>query len=582
MKRLRMQTVNQTSLNLGPPTMSDLTKLWTRYREALLTASLFLLALGWYSFDWFYGLEVHGGFSTIGAERVLAGQIPYRDFWTMYAPGSFYLLALLFRIFGTHLLVEIVAASVICSAAAAVSYRLIVNVADQRLPALACAGIFLAATYNTTYYRSLGPYPPAILFILTALDLMVLYYKSGRSLHLVAAGLATGAVVAFKHDVGGYTAIAVTGGLVVHHFLATDISAGQIRGLLWKLARYSAGILAIVVPLLIYFGVLAGPDMWQDLIVYPLTDFPFARPEGYPSLLPVGIYDKWRMKMLFNFFNYLQFTMPFVLLLLGVAAIRFALRRRNLTLVAAGVTFSVGYLLHYASAHVQINTNIITMSVYAACLGVILYDVLKREYLRRQVLINVLTVVFAGAWFVAFAGEPALKTWNARKWANVELKLPKASGIMVSEEQARTLTALSDFMNAHLPTSQKLYVGLHRHDVTVMGDGLIYFLLDRLNATRHDQLHPGIADTASTQHEIIRDLQAKNVSLIILKRIFPDEWLNQVREDRQKNLPHIGATDLDEFIRENYVEVREFHRYAVWRRKGLDLRAELGRLGVKD
>lgn len=561
--------------------MSFRFRLWSRYRETLLPTALFLGAVGWYSLDWSYGLQAHGGFATVAAERVLAGEIPYRDFWTMYAPGSFYLLALLFRVFGTHLLVEIVAASVICAAAATICYRLVVNLVGQRLPALACAGIFLAATYNTTYFRSLGPYPPAIFFIFTALNLMVLYYKSGRLLHLVAAGLATGAVVAFKHDVGGYTAIAITGGLVVHHFLTAAISAGQTRGLLWKLTSYTAGVMAIVVPLLTYFVVLAGPDMWQDLIVYPLTDFPFARPERYPSLFPVGIYDEWRMRMLFNFFNYLQFTMPFLLLLLGVAVIRFAVRRRNLTLVAAGVTFSVGYLLHYASAHVQINTNIISMSVYAACLGVILYDVIKREYVRRQVIINVLTVAFVGAWFVALAGEPALKTWNARKWATVELKLPRASGIMVSEEQARTLTGLSDFVSTLLPASQKLYVGLHRHDVTVMGDGLIYFLLDRLNATRHDQLHPGVVDTTRAQREIIQDLQAENVYLIILKRIFPDEWLNQVKGDRRQNLPDIGATDLDEFIRENYVEVREFHRYAVWRRKGLDLKGELAPLGVK-
>src|SRR5262249_3711640 len=40
-----------------------------------------------------------------GAHRILAGQVPYRDFFTFYTPGSFYFTAVLFRIFGDSILV---------------------------------------------------------------------------------------------------------------------------------------------------------------------------------------------------------------------------------------------------------------------------------------------------------------------------------------------------------------------------------------------------------------------------------------------------------------------------------------------
>ena len=198
----------QTSVNLFIATeakLSDQTKPLSVGLEALLSAILFLAILGVYSLSWFQG--VGASVSTIGAERVLRGEIPYRDFWTMYAPGHFYLLALLFRIFGSHILVETVAASVVCAAAAVVCYWLVLNLVNRRVAAIACAGIFVAATYNTGYFKSLGTYPPTILFVLAALNLMVLYYKSGKLRHLIAAGLATGAAVVFKHDVGGYTAL---------------------------------------------------------------------------------------------------------------------------------------------------------------------------------------------------------------------------------------------------------------------------------------------------------------------------------------------------------------------------------------
>src|SRR5437667_6829101 len=40
-----------------------------------------------------------------GAHRILNGQLPYRDFFTFYTPGSFYFTAGLFKVFGDSILV---------------------------------------------------------------------------------------------------------------------------------------------------------------------------------------------------------------------------------------------------------------------------------------------------------------------------------------------------------------------------------------------------------------------------------------------------------------------------------------------
>jgi 4-amino-4-deoxy-L-arabinose transferase-like glycosyltransferase len=45
------------------------------------------------------------GIILFGAERILAGQVLYRDFFSFYTPGSYYLLALLFKLFGSSILV---------------------------------------------------------------------------------------------------------------------------------------------------------------------------------------------------------------------------------------------------------------------------------------------------------------------------------------------------------------------------------------------------------------------------------------------------------------------------------------------
>jgi len=560
MKMLRALPFDQMSVARG-------LRLRAEYGEILITVGLFLAAVGLFSLGWFYDLG--GGISTVGAERVLNGEIPYRDFWTMYAPGQFYLLALMFKIFGTHLLVEVIATSIVCAAAACVCYRLVFNLVGGKLAALVPAVIFLAALYNTGYFKSLGSYPPAILFIVLALNFMMLYYRKGKLAHLLAAGLATGAALVFKHDVGGYTAIAIVAGLTAYHVLTPATTAEPGSSLSWKLLSYSIGVMAIVMPVLASFAVLAGPDMLKDLVVFPLTDFRFARPEGYPNLFPLGIYNQSGLKMLNNFFTYININVPFILFLLGLVAIGLALRSGKPEYVAAGVTFSVGYLLHYAAAHVQINTHIITMSVYAACSGVILYSLVDDEpFVQRVAYIKLLLPAAVFAWFLSLAAKPAYLGWEAWKSATTNLKLAKVSGFKVTPDEAQVLTELSAFVNTHMPQDRQLFVGLHRHDVVIIGDVMVYFILNHPNATRYHELHPAMTDTAQVQLEIIGNLQDKNIPYIILKHIFDDEELEREKKNFLRHLPHIGATQLDEFIRENYVQVRVFGPYAVWQKNG--------------
>lgn len=55
------------------------------------------------------------GLITVGAMRVLAGEMPHRDFWSNYAPGQYYLVAALFRLVGPSLLAERLFATIVCA-----------------------------------------------------------------------------------------------------------------------------------------------------------------------------------------------------------------------------------------------------------------------------------------------------------------------------------------------------------------------------------------------------------------------------------------------------------------------------------
>src|SRR5215212_7707305 len=71
---------------------------------------LAILALAATSFGWFYygrGLDVPDeGLLLHVAERLAAGEVPYRDVYFIYTPGLQYVLALLFRLVGPSLAIE--------------------------------------------------------------------------------------------------------------------------------------------------------------------------------------------------------------------------------------------------------------------------------------------------------------------------------------------------------------------------------------------------------------------------------------------------------------------------------------------
>ena len=540
---------------------------WSSGQEALFAGGLFLLVLALYSLTWFHGLHV--GVSTIGGERVLRGEIPYRDFWTMYAPGHFYLLALLFRLFGTHVLVESIATSVLCATTGLLCYSLVLNLNGRRLAAIVCMGIFLSATQYAGYFRYLGSYPPAILSILAGLNFIVLFYQTENLRHLLGAGLATGAAVAFKHDIGGYTAIAVAAGLLGQYCMIRQTTAAQLRVLFSKVIIYAAGIAVIVVPIYLAFAILAGKDLLQDLVIFPLTDFRFARPEHYPGLLELNISGKSFLQALSELFEYFSFTFPFIMFVCGLIGIGAAALKKNHRCVALGITFSAAYLLHYTAAHVQINTHIISMSLYGSLLGVLFFDLFETNCgFRRPTVARLLGLLLAGGWILSLVAKPIDEAWAERQRPSTELKFEKVSGVLAPHQLARSYSELLAFVDAQIPPDANLFVGLHRHDVVVVGaNAPDYFILDRPIATRYHEIHPAVVDTAEVQREIIQDLRDKNVPLIILKQIKSDDRLDFVKRDFRKNLPHIGATDLDKFIRDNYVQIGQIGNNLIWKRK---------------
>src|SRR5438309_9204351 len=71
-----------------------------------LALAIFLLAVAYlWLFRRYTFIEPDEGIILQGAQRILRGEVLYRDFFSFFTPGSYYFVALLFKVFGSSFLV---------------------------------------------------------------------------------------------------------------------------------------------------------------------------------------------------------------------------------------------------------------------------------------------------------------------------------------------------------------------------------------------------------------------------------------------------------------------------------------------
>lgn len=145
------------------------------------------------------GLSVIG-YSVAPAERVLQGEIPYRDFLFNYTPGILWLNALLMKAFGVTLMATRIGLFVFKLATLLALYYL-----GRKLTSVWMALVPVVLTLAWLGHQQIfSVYPDQylMLFALAGLLCMLNYDKTGWRGWLVLCGLAAGTVFLFKYNVG--------------------------------------------------------------------------------------------------------------------------------------------------------------------------------------------------------------------------------------------------------------------------------------------------------------------------------------------------------------------------------------------
>ena len=110
------------------------------FRDLLIVVFLFVVSLSYLClFRRYTTIEPDEGIVLQGAQRILHGQVLYRDFFSYFTPGSYYSLALLFKVFGSSFMVARTALAVVGAIFAAIAYLLMRRVCSTK------ASLFVAS-----------------------------------------------------------------------------------------------------------------------------------------------------------------------------------------------------------------------------------------------------------------------------------------------------------------------------------------------------------------------------------------------------------------------------------------------------
>jgi len=196
-------------------------------------------------------VTIHGrgdeGLMVYPAERVLAGQVPYRDFFSELAPGVFYIQALLFKLFGTHIWSARIPALLVL---AAISWQLF-YLGRKVMPAWAAiipTPIYVTVAFSRWMIVSHHWY--SLLFALATAICFVRFMERRRIFWLFLAGIFTAASGICMQTKGALLLLAAT------TVLLTDYVRGRkeaSRAGMSGLASYLFGVFALAVVPLCYF-----------------------------------------------------------------------------------------------------------------------------------------------------------------------------------------------------------------------------------------------------------------------------------------------------------------------------------------
>jgi len=530
----------------------------------LAALAVFVLAMIYFSSYAEYGLAYDEGYLLDGVEKLMEGQLIYRDFHHTYAPGRFYLMAGVFKVFGKNLLAERYVFAFLEALKCMLAFLIVREVTGSRLAFVAPLLVMIApGPWHKVFFSSLG-------FLATY---MVLVSYRRRPAFLLFTGVVIACCAVFRQDVAGFATVGGLAALVIHGLTEGRGVADSLR----RIVYLAAGIAAVAVPFLVYFHLEGALEpMIHKITVDGMRDNLTNR-MPYPGLGARTPLDS----------SYLAYVLPVRLLFYlpfpayGLAAatiIWSALRRRwQPAMTSLLVVTAVSVLAFNQSMWRSDLGHLLQSMQYVFLLIPVMLAIAFRRLGKGgwSSALKVLLVVLPPAFLVwasigvvagstdfrvmpvfekeglsvgdvEYLGSAAVRVGN-----DTRLEIERAR-VYVRPVEAKFFTALGRFLDMN--TSPGDYV------LAVPQLQMLYFFYDRKNPTRYAHYRRGIEPEDEDRY--IADIEAHSTEYILLTEPYEGARLGGTRRSFADY-----ARRVRNWIFDNYVEVDRLGSVRILKRK---------------
>ena len=477
------------------------------HKDSVIALLLFLASLAYlFLFRRYSAMDPDEGIVLQGAERILRGEVPYRDFFSFYTPGSFYLVAGMFRVFGDSFVVGRTSIAIVGSGLSGVTYLLARRVCSWRI-ALLTAGLTMT---TTTPYRFLVLHNWYATFF-GCLSL----YSAVRLLesHKIKWAFATGSLVALtvliEQSTGAGLCLGLMLGYVVLRFFGR-IPSSQITAV-W------IGFIWPWIVLLLYFGSKGSLGAMLQDWVWPLHHYARSNHVFYG-------YQNWtEADRTANFYTgalwvrvakFVAISPGFVMPVLPLAAVAwltletFQIKRRECYSSNSEYFVLLSSALSGLFLSVLMVRPDVTHFLYLAPLwNVVLAWILGVRELRLSLLRKVRPYLAAYVC-IAFGAMSLALLLNVNSGKNL---IETHRGVVMTKSQDTVLP----YLQSHVTAGDTLLVYPYLP--------LYNYLTDTVSPARLDFFQPGM-NTAEHAQQIIGSLQASKAHALLFEPSFAEKF----------------------------------------------------------
>jgi len=515
------------------------------YKDWLIASVLFTLtilsSLHYYTI---FLLNLDEGIALYGAKRILMGQTLYKDFFDIVTPGTDYLLAIIFKLFGTTL--KSARITMITANALNVAMLMLISSKLIKEKIAIIPPVLLMLIYITDKDDMAVSHHQFVItaMILTLLLLVKLNYE--KSYKWIIPGVSSFLVFIFLQSTG----LTIYGLLCLLFFFRYVSKKNNKRHILNGFFYFSTGFMLPLMLVFMLFFISGGlKEFVYDVFIWPWGHYKIVNNGSFfYYMFQLSEIHHYYFESLLLFFENIAIYFPALLLILSFIYVCKAYYQKEA--LQPSLIFLLLILISMFISEL-VNPAIWRFAVYYPIFLVLIFVILKqriKDLVYKIFRIIGIVYITGGIIFIGLFCGKELSYYNTVGSHSIDMET-SAGQVLVP------VNVPKQFMTGMLPLFKAFNSGFPENSFIIFWSPYIYFLTGTNNPTMLNTYVP-LYNTKAQVSKVIRQLQQTKPEIVII-----DGYLSELKKEKYRNVdPEVFDISNDPLL--SYID----HHYTLYKK----------------